>query len=400
MNWIRRRAAPTALAALVLLPACGSDTPPSDADDGPRVVGAIEGIARAFEDHSVVAVGETHGSEQLHEFLLEAIQDRRVRTSTRTLAVEVGSAAQGEIDRYLAGERTDAALLAALRDATFSETGAADPRSVELYRAIRDANRDSDRPWRVVAVDSPLSWQKVRASDDLSRLDREADMAAGLSQLVDDGETVLWVVGGAHLRTGTFLVPTEPREGAPLDSTHLPAGADDEAEDSPADVYSVARPSGSEETVQVGSARALFELEHPGQIFVVELYTGFRHRTAELESRLGSVPPSSLVMIEGSWLAHEQDLGLGAPNAPGDILTGSPGDSESPADTPSALAGIHALLYLGDCNSLTAREPSSDAFVDAAYVAEIDRRLALGGRPPFDEAEYRRFNRSLFGNCD
>jgi hypothetical protein len=399
MNRMRRLAATAALAALVL-PACDSDTTPRDADDGPRVVGAFEGIARAFVDHPVVAVGETHGSEQLHEFLLEAIQDRRVRTRTRTLAVEVGSSAQGEIDRYLAGESTDAALLAALRDATFSETGAADPRSVELYRAIRDANRDSDQPWRVVAVDSPLSWQEVRASDDLSKFDREADMATGLSELVDNGETVLWVVGGAHLHAGTFLASTEPRDDAPLDSAHLPAGADDAPEDSIVDVSSVTRPSGSEQSVQVGSARALFELEHPGQIFVVELYTGFRHRTAELEARLGPVSPSSLVMIEGSWLAREQDLGLGAPNAPGDILTGSPGDRESPAGTPSALAGIHALLYLGDCDSLTAREPSNDAFVDAAYAAEIDRRLALGGRPPFDEAQYRRFIRSLFGNCD
>jgi hypothetical protein len=369
------------------------------------VLDAFEGIAGAFDDHSVVAIGETHGSQELYEFLLEAIRDRRVRSQTRTLAVEVGASAQEEIDRYLAGQSSDAALLAALRDSTFSETGAADPRSVELYRAIRDANRGSDEPWRVVAVDSPLSWQEVHASEDLSRFDREADMARGLSELVEQGETVLWVVGGAHLRPGTFEVPGqpqegEPQEGEPLDRTDLPAGTPDEAEDSTIDLNPVGEPADAGSTVQVGSARALFELEHPGQVFAVELYTGFGERTAELEARLGSVSSRGLVMIDGSWLAEEQDLQLGAPNAPGDVITGSPDDSESSGDTPSALAGIHALLYLGDCNSLAAREPSSDAFADATYVAELDRRLGLRGAGPFDEAEHRRFGRSLFGNCD
>jgi hypothetical protein len=397
---VRRLAATAALAALVVVPACGDDATPRDADGAPVVVGAMEGIARAFADHPVVAIGETHGSQELHQFLLEAVHDPHVRSRTRTLAVEVGASAQEAIDAYLAGQRSDSALLAALRDSTFSETGAADPRSVELYRAIRDANRGSDQPWRVVAVDSPLSWQEVRTSEDLSRFDREADMARGLGQLVEQGGSVLWVVGGAHLRPGTLEVPVQPQEREPLDRTDLPTGTPDEVEVSAVELDPVGPPADAEETVQVGSARALFELDHPGQVFVAELYTGFVDRTAELEARLGAPSAPSLVLIDGSWLAEAHDLGLGAPNAPGDVITGSPGDGGSRADTPSALAGIHALLYLGDCGSLTAREPPSDAFADAAYVAELDRRRAIRGAGPFDEAEYRSFSRSLFGNCD
>jgi hypothetical protein len=310
-----------------------------------------------------VAIGETHGSQQLHELLVELVRHPAIRAQTHTLAVEVGSTAQDEIDRYLAGSGSDGELLSALRDATFSETGAADPATIDLYRAVRDTNRDADAQWRIVAVDSPLSWADIQTPDGLERFDREADMAAALDELVDGGTTVLWIVGGAHLRPGM------------IDGPHR---------------------------TTVGTARALFERDHPGQVFVAELYTGFGDRTAELEARLGSISAPSLLLTARSWLA-DLDVELGAPDAPTDILTGGPDGAASPAGStapPAALAGVDALLYLGACDSLTPREPASDAFADPTYVAELDRRLTLSGDGPFDEAEYRSFLHSLFGSCD
>jgi hypothetical protein len=126
----------------------------------PRPNDAVAGVVEAFQTRPIVAIGETHGNLELHHFLIRLVTDVRLRSVARTVALEVSSSAQEAIDRYLADELTDSQLLTALRDAIFSETGAADPKELDLYRAIRDTNRglpESDRI-RVLAVDAPLSW--------------------------------------------------------------------------------------------------------------------------------------------------------------------------------------------------------------------------------------------------
>ena len=136
----------------------------------PATEPAVEAIVTAVREHPIVAIGETHGSADLRAFLVGLSRDRSFREVTDTIAVEVSSSAQATIDAFLDGSADDHTLLDALRDGIFSETGAADPRSIELYQAIRDANRDSDatHQLRVLAVDAPLSWAKVDAAADLA----------------------------------------------------------------------------------------------------------------------------------------------------------------------------------------------------------------------------------------
>jgi hypothetical protein len=356
---------PTAVAFVVLVAlvgACGGSpsdeaSPAATAASTPRAVDAVESLAAAFDEHQVVAIGETHGNRQLAAFLQQLMGDERIRSRTNILAVEVGRTAQRVIDTYLAGDASDEDLLDALRDATFSDTGAADPATIELYRAVRDANEATDlEPWHILAVDSALSWAAVHGPGDLESLDREADMAARLGQVVDDGGTALWVVGGAHLTPGSFEVP------------------DREA--------------------PIGSARGLLDATHPGATYVTNLYTGFGRRTAELEARLGSVRAPSVIEVAGSWLEAIDDLELGAPGAPTDVMTG-----EAPGTGPTGpLAGIDGLLYLGSCDSLDASIAPPETFT-GKYLAEVNRRLALAGRAPFDYDAYRSWAEASFGSC-
>jgi hypothetical protein len=351
-----------AVALVALVGACGGSTrdqadPAASHGSEPRVVDAVDALAAAFAGHPIVAVGETHGNRQLAAFLRQLVGDERIRSGTNTLAVEVGRTAQPVIDAYLAEQVSDGELLSALRDATFSETGAADPSTIELYRAVRDAKATSDLPpWRILAVDSALSWAAVQRPGDLEAFDREADMAAQLAEIVDAGGTALWVVGGAHLTPGSFEVP--------------------------------------DRETPIGSARGLLDAAHAGATYVTSLYTGFGRRTAELESRLGSVPAPSLIEVAGSWLEATSDLELGAPGAPSDVMTG-----EGPGAEPTGpLAGIDGLLYLGSCDSLDASVAPPETFT-GEYLAEVNRRLALGGRPPFDYEAYRSSADASFGSC-
>jgi len=391
------------MVGLAVLVGCGNQPDDeSSAEQPPTVVDAVAGIVRAFDNHAVVAIGETHGNAELAVFLEAVLSNQAIRAQTHTLAVEVGASAQAEIDAYLAGSLDDESLLGALRESIFSETGAADPAAVELYRVVRDLNNadPSGVDWSIVAVDSPLQWSAITEAGALEEFDREADMSDALGRLVEGGQSVLWVVGGAHLAPGVFEVPATvslPAGPIPnrtsmfaLDQDNVPTAWHSTRPQVPADA----------DTVMVGSASALFETAHPGQLFVIQLYTGFRSRTAELEERLGPVQSPSLILVDASWLETEPNLELGASNAPRDVITGSPAGVVSTDDAAhNALVGVDGLLYLGRCDELSARLPPDASFDDPEYVAEINRRLSLRGGDTFDETEYRTFLASIFGDC-
>jgi hypothetical protein len=370
------------LASAVAVPvaACeGEDaTVPSGDPDEPRPVEAVRGIVAAFGRRPIVAIGETHGNLQLHEFAVRLVRDRRLRAVTTTIAVEVSSSAQEVIDAYVDGRVIDdARLLDTLRDSIFSETGGADPRELDLYRAVRDANRAAPAAerLRVLATDAPLSWRRITRPGDLAAIDRETAMARILDEnVVARGRTALWIVGASHLRPGLFPA--------------LPSG---DATDGNAP----------------GMARGLLERRRPHSVYEIRFYTGFGDRTAELERRMRRWPVPSVVRADRGWLRTalagdlEGDLLTGgAP--PSDVVTGGgattgPGaGGDSGPDTTGSDVSPAALLHLGTRDSLTPLVPDPQVFDDPAYRAELDRRYRLAGRGSFDPDAYVRSARSLF----
>jgi hypothetical protein len=372
-----------ASAVAVPLTACGGeDAPgPSGDPDEPRPVGAVGGIVAAFGRRPIVAIGETHGNTQLHEFAVRLVQDRRLRAVTRTIAVEVSSSAQDVIDAYV-DERgvDDTRLLDALRDSIFSETGGADPRELDLYRAVRDANRAAPAAerLRVLATDAPLSWKRITGPGGLAAIDRESAMARSLDEnVLAHGRTALWIVGASHLRPGRF--PVRPSGDAGGNAT-----TDGNAP---------------------GMARGLLEARRPHSVYEIRFYTGFGERTTELEPRMQGWPVPSMVGSDRGWLrtALAGELGgdlLTGGGAPSDAVTGggAPPDPglDSGLDTTGSDASPAALLYLGTWNSLTPLVPDPHVFEDPVYRAELDRRYRLAGRGEFDPDAYLRTVRSLF----
>jgi hypothetical protein len=381
-----------ASAVAVPLTACGGEDAPAPAGDPdePRPVEAVSGIVAAFGRRPIVAVGETHGNTQLHEFAVRLVQDRRLRAVTRTIAVEVSSSAQDVIDAYV-DERgaDDTRLLDALRDGIFSETGGADPRELDLYRAVRDANRAAPAAerLRVLATDAPLSWKRITGPGGLAAIDRESAMARSLDEnVLAQGRTALWIVGASHLRPGRFPV----------------------------------RPSGATDGNAPGMARGLLEARRPHSVYEIRLYTGFGERTAELERRMRGWPVPGIVAADRGWLrtALAGELGgdlLTGGGAPSDAVTGGdtppgPGTgigsgpdtgldttgSDTGLDTTGSDVSPAALLYLGTWDSLTPLVPDPRVFEDPVYRAELDRRYRLAGRGRFDPDAYLRTVRSLF----
>jgi hypothetical protein len=375
-----------ASAVTVPLTACGGGDGPGPFDDPDelRPVEAVDGIVAAFSRRPIVAIGETHGNTQLHEFAVRLVQDRRLPAVTTTIAVEVSSSAQEVIDAYVDGRGVeDPQLLDALRDGIFSETGGADPRELDLYRAVRDANRAAPAAerLRVLATDAPLSWKRISRPGDLAAIDRESAMAQTLDEKVLAlGHTALWIVGASHLRPGLF--PAMPSTG----------------------------PDGGNATADgnaPGMARGLLEQRRPHSVYEIRFYTGFGERTAELERRMQRWPVPSLARADQGWLrtALAGDLRgdvLTGGGGPSDVVNGGaapsgpgPGPDSGP-DTTGSDVSPAALLHLGTWDSLTPLVPDPHVFDDPAYRAELDRRYRLAGRGRFDPDAYIRNVRAVF----
>jgi len=312
------------LGGAAVVAGCDTTESPGPAGTGgmqeARPVPAVDGVVAAFGQHRVVAIGETHGSLDLHDFLLTLVRDARFAAAAQVVAVEVGSSAQPAIDAYLDHRLGDDALLAALRDGIYSDSGAADPRTVDLYRAVRDANsnRKPEHRTRIRAADAPLSWRRVPASDTLDK-DRETAMADVIrTSVLDRRRRVLWVVGGAHLAKG--------------------------------------------------AARGILEGHLDQSIYTLSLYTGFGKQTRQLERRTAGWPVPSVIPIPGTWLSQVAELGN--PNGPTDVMVPvapseaaepPPGSAPpAPPGLPAALLSpseLDALLFLGRCGALRAMLP-------------------------------------------
>lgn len=109
-----------------------------------------------------------------------------------------------------------------------------------------------------------------------------------------------------------------------------------------------------------------YEQRYPGVTYVVAYHRRFERDNDRLEARMASWPVPSLVPFEGTWLGE-----LDATYFP-DTEDVPPGEHGYP--------GVDAYLYLGRRDVLR-QEPISRAVLDEDYLAEIDRRADLLGKP-------------------
>src|SRR5438128_1809910 len=66
---------------------------------------AAEAILRAFETHALVAIGESHRNQQVHDFILALVNDPRFAERVDDIVVEFGSADhQDVVDRFTEGQ--------------------------------------------------------------------------------------------------------------------------------------------------------------------------------------------------------------------------------------------------------------------------------------------------------
>jgi hypothetical protein len=139
-------------------------------DQRPRTpaipVEPISAILSAFQSHSVVALGDAHGNEQAHAFLLSLIRDAWFATAVNDIVVEFGSARyQDVMDRFVRGEEIKYEVLRQVwQNATMPHAANDLPMYEEVLRTVRTVNASlpRERQLRVLLGEPPIDWDKVK----------------------------------------------------------------------------------------------------------------------------------------------------------------------------------------------------------------------------------------------
>ena len=142
------------LAGAVLLTGLGSarvwtdPQTPTAADPVPQP--AVASILRGFDTHALVAIGEGHRNQQVHDFILTLVSDPRFADKVDDIVVEFGSADhQDIIDRFTEGQAVPLSELRRVWRDTVNILVWDSPVYERFFRAIRTVNeRRRDRRYK------------------------------------------------------------------------------------------------------------------------------------------------------------------------------------------------------------------------------------------------------------
>jgi hypothetical protein len=299
---------------------------------------AVADIARQFDTHPLVMIGEWHRNAQQHQFLRALVHDPAFACRVDDIVVEFGNARLQYIaDAWSRGKPVSEAELQSMWRETEVPFTWNSPVYREFYEAVREVNlnRLCPHPLRLVLADPPIDWSRVKTAKDFEALgDRDAYFADVVErEVLARGHHALLIAGALHV-----LRKMPPGDDRPLDRT----------------------------VVQILDQR------HPGALFAVALVT-----SPEAAKALAMPPPPSFRAVRGSALERE-DFGLIAPawTATPVVVDGKHEWKLGASDAwPRMGEVVDGILYLG--GDKTRLFPSPKIYLDPVYQKQLRERAAI-----------------------
>ena len=300
----------------------------------PSPTDAVEAIIQAFDNYSVVALGECiHGEQMYYDFVISLINNPSFQSKVNYIAVEIGNAFYQDIaDKFISGQEISPDQLRQVwRNHTCSFQTLDSARYGPFYSAVRDVNHflpESQR-LRVLLGDPPIDWAKTHKLTDWQRFVMERDQH--FARIIEDevlakGNKVLLIAG-----TGHILRPEQ------------------------------------EHVV------SLIEKSHTGTTFVIATYGG-PDRTFEMDELFSSWPVPSIGLVKDTLLG-EADGGLHGQDwatflKDGTVIEGSPYKGTKIKEM------LDGYLYLGPPDGMRCPD-GLDISQEKEYIRELERRQAV-----------------------
>jgi hypothetical protein len=164
---------------------------------------AIAEIAKQFDRHPLIMIGELHRSSEIHAFLQQMLRDPAFICRADDIVVEFGnSRLQGLADTYIAGGNITQAQLKSLWRETAVPLTWNSPLYQQFYETVRDINQEHlcTHSIRVLLGDPPLDWSKIKTVKDYARVtDRDGSYADVVErEVLSKHHRALLVAGELH----------------------------------------------------------------------------------------------------------------------------------------------------------------------------------------------------------
>src|SRR5690349_2338549 len=178
-------------AALLLLPLLAS-------------AAVVDELARQFDRHRLVMIGEFHRSREIHALLQQLLHEPRFICRVDDVVVEFGnSRLQPLADAYIDGAQLSQAQQRSLWRETAVPLTWNSPLYEAVYATLREINQQRlcDHRARVLLADAPLEWARIRNVEEYKPfVDRDAAMAAVIErEVLARGHRALVITGQYHV---------------------------------------------------------------------------------------------------------------------------------------------------------------------------------------------------------
>jgi hypothetical protein len=164
---------------------------------------AIAEIAKQFDNHPLIMIGELHRSREIHAFLQQMLRDPAFICIVDDIVVEFGnSRLQNLADAYVSGgDVTETQLQSLWRETAVPLTWNS-PVYRQFYETVRDINQEHlcTHSIRIVLADPPLDWSKIKTEKDYEPFtDRDGSYADVVErEVLSRHHRALLVAGELH----------------------------------------------------------------------------------------------------------------------------------------------------------------------------------------------------------
>jgi hypothetical protein len=309
----------------------------------PLPYAAVPAILSSLERYPVVALGEDHRNQQIHDFIVSLVSASDFPNRVNDIVVEFGAARYQElVDRYIAGEAIPPDQLCRVWRDTVNILVWDAPVYQRFFETVRAVNQKiaQRRRLRVLLGDPVFDWSQVQTHEQWERLAVQRDSHALKvidKEVLEKGHRALLIFGSSHLM----------RERA------------------------YGRYGGNSK--EKPNLTELLEKNHPGILFAIWSHTGNWGEVSEADARLASWPAPSLALFKGTWLG----------------LTAVGEQRNSPRMQELA----DGFLYLGPVRLQTESRPIDTVYADPSYLSELLRRDRIQGG--HNKSELQRLMRSV-----
>jgi hypothetical protein len=299
---------------------------------------AIAGIARQFDKHPLIMIGELHRGTEIHAFLQQMLRDPAFICRADDIVVEFGnSRLQSLADTYASGGNVSETQLQSLWRETAVPLTWNSPVYEQFYETVRDINQQHlcTHSIRILLADPPLDWSKIKTAKDYEPFtDRDGSYADVVErEVLSRHHRALLVAGELHaMKQIPKSLQSDPGE------------------------LSVAQ---------------IIERRHPGALFSIVSVP-----LPNAAKALDMGPPPSFRVVQGSKLEHasyqmaDYDSTVTRVSVNGKQVWKLSPDKHWP---PMGKV-VDGLLYLGGNHSLY---PSPAIYLDPVYQQELRRHAVI-----------------------